>query len=127
LAINTPPLTLMKLSLQMTDEAVLKEVGQRLAGVRLARNWTQSELAEKAGLGLRTVQRMELGAVATQLTGLVRICRALGLMDRLEVLFPEPVASPMAQLKLQGKQRQRATGGKAAAAPSTAWKWGDQA
>jgi hypothetical protein len=37
----------------------------------------------------------------------------LGLLERFEMLIPEEVASPMAQLKQQGRKRQRATGEKA--------------
>jgi transcriptional regulator with XRE-family HTH domain len=74
----------------MTDEALLKALGERLAGLRLARNLTQQELAEQAGLGLRTVQRLESGAAATQLSGLLRVCRVLGLVEQLDTLIPEP-------------------------------------
>ena len=115
----------MKMSPQLTDDAVLKLIGERLAGLRLARNLTQQQLAEQAGLGLRTVQRLELGAAATQLSGFIRICRVLGLVEHLESFIPEPAASPMAQLKAQGRKRQRATGRKAASAKPKKWTWGD--
>ena len=95
--------------------------------MRLGRNLTQEQLAEQAGLGVRTVQRLELGVAATQLSGFVRVCRVLGLVEQLEMFIPEPVASPMAQLKAQGKKRQRATGGKAAPGKKNEWKWGEPA
>lgn len=110
----------------LTDEALLKLIGERLAGLRLARNLTQAQLAEQAGLGLRTVQRLELGAAATQLSGFVRVCRVLGLVERFEVLVPEVAASPMALLKQQGRRRQRATGKKAAAGEPKKWTWGKE-
>lgn len=109
----------------MTDEVLLELIGERLAGLRLERNLTQSELAKQAGLGLRTVQRLESGEAATQLSGFVRVCRVLGLMERFEVLVPEPVASPMARLKLQGRKRRRASGRKAASSQGKKWTWGD--
>lgn len=111
----------------MTDSAILKIIGERLAAVRLARNVTQAQLAEQAGLGVRTVQRLELGAAATQLSGLIRVCRVLGLMDQLEAFIPEMAASPMAQLKLQGRKRRRATGEKPVRDGKTAWTWGEGA
>jgi len=117
----------MKMDSQMTDEAVLKLIGERLAGLRLARNLTQQQLAEQAGLGLRTVQRLELGAAATQLSGFVRVCRVHGLVEHLDTLIPEPAVSPMAQLKVQGRKRQRATGRKAASEKPGKWTWGDEA
>jgi transcriptional regulator with XRE-family HTH domain len=117
----------MKLDQKMTDEALLKLIGERLASLRLARNLTQEQLAEQAGLGLRTVQRLELGAAATQLSGFVRVCRVLGLVEHLETLIPEPAVSPMAQLNLQGRKRQRATGGKAVSGKKKKWQWGEPA
>jgi transcriptional regulator with XRE-family HTH domain len=117
----------MKIDSKMTDEALLRLVGKRLSGLRLARNLTQQQLAEQAGLGLRTVQRLELGAAATQLSGFIRVCRVLGLVERFEALIPEETASPMAQLKQQGRKRQRATGKKAAAAKPKKWTWGEPA
>ena len=117
----------MKLVQNMTDGALLKWIGGRLAALRLGRNLTQAQLAEQAGLGLRTVQRLELGATATQLSGFIRVCRVLGLVEHFDTLIPEPAASPMAQLKLQGRKRQRATGRKAAPARQKKWMWGEPA
>lgn len=116
----------MKITAAITDEGVLRELGARLAGARLARNLTQAELAEQAGVSKRTVERLESGEVATQLSGFVRVCRALGLLERFEALVPEAEASPIAQLQRRGRQRQRASGGKAmAAAPKKKWTWGE--
>lgn len=115
----------MNISASSTDDGVLKLIGQRLAAVRLARNLTQGQLAEQAGLGLRTVQRLELGAAATQLSGFIRVCRVLGLLQNFEALLPEPAPSPMAQLRFQGRQRRRASGRKAGPAPKGPWTWGE--
>ncbi len=110
---------------QLSDDSLLKLIGERLAGLRLAKNLTQSQLAEQAGLGLRTVQRLELGAAATQLSGFVRVCRVLGLVERFDAFIPEPAASPIAQLKLQGRQRRRASGKPALTDPKKNWSWAD--
>ena len=82
----------------VADSAILELIGSRLASARLARNMTQAGLAEEAGLSVRTVQRLELGATATQLSGFLRVCRVLGLIDHVEALIPEPPVSPIAQL-----------------------------
>ncbi len=111
----------------MTDEAVLKELGGRLAGARIEQNLTQAVLAEQAGVSKRTVERLESGEVATQLSGFLRVCRALGLLERLEILLPEPTPGPMAQLKQAGRKRQRATGKRAAPEKTGKWTWGEPA
>lgn len=97
-----------------------------MASARLGRNLTQAALADQAGVSKRTVERLESGAVATQLSGFLRVCRVLGMVEHFESLIPEAVASPMEQLKRQGGKRQRATGKKAAAARPRKWTWGDE-
>ncbi len=64
----------MKIDSKMTDEVLLMLVRDRLARLRLAPNLTQRQLAEKAGLGLRTVQRLERSTAAMQLPGFIRVC-----------------------------------------------------
>jgi len=115
----------MKITAKLTDEAVLQELGGRLANTRLGRNLTQAALAEQAGVSKRTVERLESGAVATQLSGFLRVCRTLGLLERFESLVPEATAGPIEQLKRQGRKRQRASGSKAAAVKIKKWTWGD--
>ena len=97
-----------------------------MAQVRLERNLTQAQLAEQAGVSKRTVERLESGGVATQLSGFIRVCRVLDLVERFDLLVPEPVPSPVEQLKMRGRRRQRASAkGKAKALPKK-WQWGDE-
>lgn len=116
----------MKITKQATDEAVLSELGGRLAQVRLERNLTQAQLAAQAGVSKRTVERLESGGVATQLSSFIRVCRVLDVIERFDVLVPEPVPSPIEQLKLRGRKRQRASAKRKSKAPSRKWQWGDE-
>ena len=117
----------MKISGQVTDEAILEELGARLARVRLGRNLTQAALAAEAGVSKRTVERMEGGEVATHLSGVLRVCRALGLIERFDALVPEPVIGPMDQLKLRGKERRRASNRNLSGrVKEKIWKWRDE-
>lgn len=97
----------------------------RLARIRLGRNLPQDQLAEQAGVSKRTVERLEAGAV-TQLSGFIRVCRALGVLERFETLVSEPVPSPIEQLKLRGRRRQRASSTKVVKSPSKKWQWEDK-
>jgi transcriptional regulator with XRE-family HTH domain len=118
----------MKIDSQLSDEAVLAELGRRLARTRLERNLTQATLGDEAGVGLATVQRIESGR-PVKTTSLARVLRALGLLDALDQLVPEPAPSPLERLKLQGKERRRAAGSRAAGAPAAVkqpWQWGDE-
>lgn len=116
----------MKIDSNATDDAVMVELGRRLARVRLERNLTQVQLAHEAGISKPTLQRLESGAVATQLSGFLRVCRVLGLVEGFETLIPEPAVTPMEQLKRQSRKRQRASGKKAAAPQPKKWTWGDE-
>lgn len=97
----------MKITSKLTDDAVLEQIGSRLARTRLERNLTQVTLADAAGVGLATLQRLEAGQGAN-LVSLLRVLRTLGLLDALEALLPEPTPSPLELLKLQGSRRRRA-------------------
>ena len=116
----------MKITPHLADQAVLTVLGERLARLRLAQDLTQQQLAEQAGLGLRTLQRLELGAAATQLSGFIRVCRALGVLERFDALIPDETSSPIAQLKMKTRKRQRATGRKRTdAGTAKKWTWGE--
>lgn len=93
---------------ELTDPAVLEALGQRIEQHRITANLTQAELAEQAGIGKRTLERIETGH-GTELVTFIRILRVLHLLEGLDLLLPELPPSPMAQLKLRGKQRQRVT------------------
>ncbi len=59
----------MKLTSDFGEERLLREIGKRMAGQRLERNMTQAQLAERAGVSRRTVERLEAGSVGTQRCG----------------------------------------------------------
>ena len=99
----------MKITSEASDGAVLAELGRRLARVRLAKNLTQAQLAEKADVAKRTVERLESGSVAPQLAGFVRICRALDLVERFEQLVPEVAAHEGARVDFGVQPRRRAS------------------
>lgn len=117
----------MRISTELTDEAVLSEIGQRLRRVRLDRNLSQAELARRAGIGQATLQRLEDGG-SGNLTTLIRVMRALDLGEGLEGLVPEERQSPLDEVRRRGRSRRRARHiapdpASDAAAP---WEWGDE-
>jgi transcriptional regulator with XRE-family HTH domain len=119
----------MRIDGYIADGAVLAELGARLERARLERNLTQSELATQAGVERKALARME-GGESVRLVSFIRVLRALGLLDALDRLVPEPAPSPIELLKLQGRQRRRATGRRRRAGRSRVqdgpWRWGDE-
>lgn len=120
----------MKLHSELTDTAVLQELGARLERRRIDANFTQAELAEEAGISKRTLERIETGH-STDFALLLRVLRVLKLVDGLESLIPPAAPSPIALLKLKGRSRKRAGHPRNKAAhteirePSKPWKWGE--
>ena len=115
----------MKIDSRLTDDAVLGEIGQRIAHLRLGANLSQAELARRAGIGRGALQRLETG-VPVGLVALLRVARTLDVLSQLEAWLPEQALSPMEALRLGGRTRRRATGNRhqvAVDAPSVPWTW----
>lgn len=116
----------MRFESQLSDEAVLRELGQRVGRLRLDRGTTQQQLADEAGVSRHTLLRLEDGQSVT-LGALLRILRSLGLLEGLNELVPEPLPSPLAELERQTARRKRASGAeknRTADDPPEAWRWG---
>lgn len=109
---------------QLADHSLLQAVGQRINQQRLQRNLSQAELAGNSGVSKRTVERIEAGD-SIQLSNFMRILRALDLLDGLDLLVPESLPSPIEQLKLRGRQRQRASSVREPEPAAKAWTWKD--
>ena len=111
---------------QMTDDRVLEQLGERLSRYRLDRNVTQADLASEAGVHKNTVFRLEAGE-STQTKNLVRVLRALGLLEQLEALVPEPTPSPLKLLDAMEQQRKRAVSKseQQSDSESSGWTWAD--
>jgi transcriptional regulator with XRE-family HTH domain len=86
---------------------------------------TQHQLADEAGVARITVARLEGGQSVT-LSALVRILRALELLENLEALVPQPLPSPIEQLERESGRRQRAAGARRTPErdDTTPWRWG---
>ncbi len=118
----------MKISGGLADRVVLAELGRRIAQIRLERNIGQAALAAEAGVGVATVQRLERGR-SVALTSLIRVLRVLDLLESLDRAVPEPLPSPVDQLRLHGGRRRRAGASRSAGTQSTEpgpWRWGDE-
>jgi transcriptional regulator with XRE-family HTH domain len=117
----------MRIEAVNSDETVLAELGRRLARTRLERNLSQQQLAGEAGVSRATIERLEAGNPIKS-SSLIRVLRSLGLLDALDRLIPEPLPSPVERLRLQGRQRRRARGGRSDIPPEEArpWRWADE-
>lgn len=107
----------------LTSRALRTEMGRRLAKLRLARNVTQRTLAEDAGIGLRTLRRIEAGQ-PSGLDSLLRVAIALGLAEGLLNAVPLREVRPIERVDSGGRERRRARPRKDPP-PDDPWSWAD--
>lgn len=109
----------------IAGEAILDEIGSRLARLRIDSGLTQSALARQAGVGRSTVERLEAGH-STQMSSFIRVLRVLGLLEQFVAMVPETGPGPMDLLKRKRKTRQRASTRQLSVQKSAGeWTWSD--
>jgi len=96
----------------LSDNALVQEIGKKLKQIRLNKNITQDELAKISGLDRTTISQLENGRPATLLT-LVQVLRALDKLELLNIFSAEPEISPLEVAKLKRQTRKRASKKKA--------------
>lgn len=82
-----------------TPTEISETLGKRLKQQRLYQNLTQAELAQKAGIGLSTISRIESGEGGT-LDNVIRYAMSVGLVNEFANLFannPKTIDEVMAQ------------------------------
>jgi transcriptional regulator with XRE-family HTH domain len=84
----------------MTDPEILGELGRRLRGYRLQQGLSTKELAKQAGITPLTLSKVERGH-NFRIDTLARVLRALGRLEQLDAMLPEPSLSPLALLAQQ--------------------------
>jgi len=90
----------------LTDTAIAAELGRRLEQLRLEQNLTQQALATEIGITPKSYRQLVAGG--GKLENFIAALRALNALHYVESFIPETPYSPIEQLKLRGKQRQRA-------------------
>ena len=73
---------------------MVSALGERLRALRLLKNLDQITLAERAGVALSALKRLEGGQGSTVHT-LVSVVRALGRSDWLASVAPVPTVNPL--------------------------------
>ncbi len=106
-----------------TSSQIEAALCRRLERIRLSRNITQAQLAEEAGVSLRTIGRLEKGQ-GVSLDTLIRIMIALRIQQNLEALLPDPTVRPIERIGPGSRERKRARP-KHYSNELTAWSWGD--
>lgn len=94
-----------------SDSTILKELGKRLRTLRLRKDITQEELAERTLISVGTIKSLEAGK--GKLSTLVAVLRELGALDQLDQFIPPVTISPIKMAEASSKsssKRERASG-----------------
>ncbi|HEY0018014.1 MAG TPA: helix-turn-helix transcriptional regulator [Longimicrobium sp.] len=101
-----------------TPAEVSRLLAGRVRALRLQREWTQQEMAERAGLTLATYRRFEHSG-RISLERLLRIAVVLDACGGFDQLFTVPPARSLAELAKRTQQPARKRGRRTRAAGST--------
>jgi len=72
----------------MTDEAVIRDLAEKVEKLRIIHRIKESEMEEAAGISRKTLYNFRQGrGLSTK--NLIRLLRAMGEADRLQGMFPE--------------------------------------
>ena len=91
----------------LPDAALLKEVGRRIAGLRISAKMKQEELAVKAGISRYALSRLENGAGGIRLDSFLSVLRCLNALNRLSALLPEPMLTPIQVAEMEKRIKAR--------------------
>lgn len=98
----------------LTDTELCNRIAAKIKTVRLKQNMSQAELADKSGVSISTIKRMEDGEVKN-FESLIRVLRTLGKLDVFVPLVEEEQLSPNEYYELASKackpKRKRASKG----------------
>ena len=107
-----------------TSDQIEAVLCKRIESIRLSRNITQEQLADEAGVSIRTIGRLEKGQGVSMDT-FIRVMIALRIQQNLETLLPDPTVRPIERIGLDAGERKRARPTKSKNELPT-WSWGDE-
>lgn len=82
MAKRTPPTS-------VAGQRQLEALGARLRAARLRREMSQAALAEKVGVHVQTILKLESGNPATSLATMLRVLRVLGMAADIDAIAAE--------------------------------------
>lgn len=98
----------------------LTALGERLRAARLRRKLTQAMVAERVGVTLPTIRKLESGNPTSSLATVIRVLQVLGLAQDIDKLAAEDVLGRQLQDSELKRPRRRKTVGFTADSPGDA-------
>lgn len=113
----------MNLSGNENNTIILLELGKRIKNMRISMDLKQAELAEKSGVSLKTLSRIESGENVS-IENFLNALRALDLIQNLNLLIPDQEFIPTELIK--SKNQRKRVSRKKKETEARRWKWGDE-
>lgn len=96
---------------ELDDETIIRELCQRIKSLRMSCCFSQQKFAEKCGVSVITIKRIESGVARDITMGtLLKIMRTSGTLEGIVDLIPELPESPYLINEKTGKRMQRIYG-----------------
>ncbi|MCC8045089.1 MAG: helix-turn-helix domain-containing protein [Clostridiales bacterium] len=112
----------MRITGYESNQTILIEVGQRIKDIRIAMNYTQTEMSERSGVALSTISRIEHGE-SVNVENILNVLRVLDVLENLELILPEQTVKPTDMA--DKKSRRLRASKKRNEAASSQWVWGE--
>ena len=103
----------------------LRIISDRIKNYRIDYSLTQKQLADRAGVSLRSIQRFEKGE-DIQLGNLIKLLNALELDKNIQMLIPDVTKRPSAFLDASLKRQRVRLTKKENSKAIGKFKWGDE-
>ena len=92
----------------LTDESIVTEICKKIRRLRLSCCCSQQEFANRCGMSIITIKRIESGKVSDiTLDTLIKIMRVSGTLEGITEMIPELPESPFLFNEKTGKIRKR--------------------
>lgn len=97
---------------EFSDEAIVTEICRKVKALRRSCCVSQQEFAERSGVSIASVKRIEAGTVADLNIGtLIKIMRACGVLEGFADLVPDVPESPFLIDRKTGTKRSKCKSG----------------
>ena len=73
----------------LTDDDIVRDLANRFEKLRVNKHLKEMDLEELAGISRKTLYNFRHGAASINLKSFIRLLRAVDVVDRLQLIFPE--------------------------------------
>lgn len=118
----------MNIDNQISTDLLRREIGVRIANMRVLAHLKQSELAERSGISRFCLSRIENGIGGVNFDSVLAVWRQLGILSSLALMLPEPTIPLHDLVKEESRKRKslpKRVRDRKEKKTSRTWTWGE--